>query len=155
MSMLTQERPANRVWDFADSVIDRLNRVPLSVPQLMARFAIAGVFFRSGMSKIANWDLTVQLFQDEYHLPLLPPDLAAVMGTTLELSVPVFLVLGLLTRLAVLPLIGMTAVIEIFVYPQNWPEHLTWATLLIFLLLRGAGPYSLDRAIAHAIRKSR
>lgn len=155
MSMLTQERPANRVWELAEFTIDRLNRVPLSIPQIMARFALAGVFFRSGMAKTANWDLTVQLFQDEYHLPLLPPDLAATMGATLELSVPVFLVLGLFTRLATLPLLGMTAVIEIFVYPQNWPEHLTWATLLMFLLLRGPGTYSLDQLISRAARAGR
>ena len=148
MSMLTQDHPANRILELSDATIDWLNRVPLSIPQTLARFAVAGVFFRSGMTKIANWDLTVQLFQDEYHLPLLPPDLAASLGATLELSIPVFLVLGLFTRLATLPLLGMTAVIEIFVYPQNWPEHLTWASLLIFVLVRGPGIYSADHLIA-------
>jgi putative oxidoreductase len=152
MSMLTHTGPYSRILELGDTAIDWLNRVPLSVPQIMARFAVAGVFFRSGMTKIANWDLTVQLFQDEYHLPLLPPDLAASMGATLELSMPVFLVLGLFTRLATLPLLGMTAVIEIFVYPQNWPEHLTWASLLIFLLVRGPGAYSADHGIARFLR---
>jgi putative oxidoreductase len=152
MSMLTQERPRIRLLEWGEMAIDWLNRAPLSIPQTMARFAVAGVFFRSGMTKITNWDLTVQLFQDEYHLPLLPPGLAATMGATLELSVPVFLVLGLFTRLATLPLLGMTAVIEIFVYPQNWPEHLTWAALLALLLVRGAGPYSADHLIARFLR---
>jgi putative oxidoreductase len=145
--MLAHQQAVNRYWELALSAREWLNHLPLSIPQTLARFAVAGVFFKSGMTKIANWDLTVQLFQDEYRLPLLPPDLVATMGATLELSMPVLLVLGLFTRLAVLPLLGMTAVIEIFVYPENWVEHLTWATLMIFLLLRGAGPYSLDHAI--------
>jgi putative oxidoreductase len=153
MSMLAQQHTVNRLWELTLSARERLKGLPLSIPQTLARLAVAGVFFKSGMTKIANWDLTVQLFQDEYRLPLLPPDLAATMGATLELSMPVLLVLGLFTRLAVLPLLGMTAVIEIFVYPENWVEHLTWATLMIFLLLRGAGPYSLDHAIDRAIAR--
>ena len=152
MHVLTQQSSAGRLLTGVEQITDRLNAVPLSIPLIVARFAVAGVFFRSGMSKIANWDLTVQLFQDEYRLPFLPPDLAALMGATLELSIPVFLVLGLFTRLAALPLLGMTAVIEIFVYPQNWPEHLTWATLLILLVLRGAGPLSLDHLITRLWR---
>ena len=129
--------------------------IPLSIPQLVARFAIAAVFFRSGQSKLANWDLTVQLFQDEYHLPLIPPDVAASMAASFEISCSVLLVLGLLTRVAVLPLLGMTAVIEIFVYPQNWPEHLTWAALLIFLLARGGGAYSLDQIVERQFMRTR
>jgi putative oxidoreductase len=155
MSMLTHEQHRARFVDMGETAIGWLNGVPLSIPQILARFAVAGVFFRSGMTKIANWDLTVQLFQDEYHLPLLPPDLAAAMGAGLELSMPVLLVLGLFTRLATLPLLGMTAVIEIFVYPQNWPEHLTWASLLIFLFVRGPGAYSLDHIIARHVRSWR
>ena len=150
--MLAQQRTIDRYLEMGESVKDRLNGLPLSIPLTLARLAIAGVFFRSGMTKIANWDLTVQLFENEYHLPLLPPDLAAAIAASLELSVPVFLILGLFTRLAVLPLLGMTAIIEVFVYPQNWPEHLTWTTLMIFLLLRGAGVYSLDYLIARAWR---
>ena len=155
MHVLTQQYSVGRLWTIVDSVTDRLNAAPLSIPQALARIAVAGVFFRSGMSKIANWDLTVQLFQDEYRLPILPPDLAALMGAGLELSIPVFLALGLFTRVAALPLLGMTAVIEIFVYPQNWPEHLTWAALLILLILRGAGPFSLDHVIARTWRSGR
>ncbi len=155
MSMLTHEQPRARFVESAETAIGWLNSVPLLIPQMLARFAIAGVFFRSGMTKIANWDLTVQLFQDEYHLPILPPDLAAAMGAGLELSMPVLLVLGLFTRLATLPLLGMTAVIEIVVYPQNWPEHLTWASLLIFLLVRGPGAYSVDHVIARFVRSWR
>ena len=152
--MLARQRTIDRYLEFGESVKDWLNGVPLSIPLTLARLAIAGVFFRSGMTKIANWDLAVQLFENEYRLPLLLPDLAATIAASLELSVPVFLILGLFTRLAVLPLLGMTAVIEIFVYPQNWPEHLTWMTLMIFLLRRGAGVYSLDYLIERAWRAS-
>jgi putative oxidoreductase len=153
--MLAELTPASRARDVIETAIAHVNQWPLAIPQTMARFALAGVFFRSGMSKLANWDLTVQLFTDEYHLPLLPPDLAALMGTTLELSMPAFLVLGLFTRLAVLPLLGMTVVIEIFVYPQNWPEHLTWATMLLLLFMRGAGPLSADHVIARLLHGER
>jgi putative oxidoreductase len=155
MSALAQEGGVSRLWNLVEQLRSSLERIPLSIPQLLARLAIAGVFFRSGQSKIANWDLTVQLFQDEYHLPLIPPDLAATMGASFELGCSVLIVLGLLTRIAVLPLLGMTAVIEIFVYPQNWPEHLTWTALLIFLLLRGAGAYSLDHFIGSKFRQMR
>jgi putative oxidoreductase len=144
MSVLAQPSSYARVSGLVTAATESLDRVPLSAPQLLARLALAGVFFRSGMTKIANWDLTVQLFQDEYRVPLLPPDLAALMASSLELTVPIFLTLGLLTRLACLPLLGMTAVIQIFVYPASWPDHLTWTALLILLLARGAGIISLD-----------
>ena len=151
MSVLAHQSTAARLLSLIETAKRRLEHIPLSVPQLLARLALAGVFFRSGQTKIANWDLTVQLFQNEYNLPILPPEIAALMGASFELGCSILLVLGLATRLATLPLLGMTAVIEILVYPQNWPEHLTWASLLIFLLLRGPGTYSLDRAIGKAL----
>ena len=80
-------------------------------------------------------------------MPLLPPDVAALLGTTLELSCPVLLFFGIASRLGALGLLGMTFVIEVFVYPNNWPEHLTWATLLLIVLTRGPGPISLDHVI--------
>lgn len=147
MSVLVQPSALTRVSNLASNAIEALDRVPLSLPQLLARLALAGVFFRSGMTKIANWDLTIQLFQDEYRVPVLPPDLAALMATSVELAVPVFLTVGFLTRLACLPLLGMTAVIQIFVYPASWPDHLSWTALSVFLLIRGAGAISLDHFI--------
>ena len=150
MSVLAQQSALTRVSSLASNAIEALDRVPLSLPQLLARLALAGVFFRSGMTKIANWDLTIQLFQDEYRVPILPADLAALMATSVELAVPVFLAAGFLTRLACLPLLGMTAVIQIFVYPASWPDHLTWTALSIFLLIRGAGAISLDHFIFRA-----
>ena len=78
-------------------------------------------------------------------MPLLPPELATTLAASVELTCPVLLVLGLATRLATLPMLGMTFVIEAFVYPEDWIEHLTWASLLLFILTRGPGPIALDR----------
>ena len=129
------------------SAYDRLGLLPLSVLQLMARFSMAIVFWRSGQTKLANWDLTLQLFTNEYKVPLLPPEIAAPMAAAVELSCPVLLVLGLMTRVATLPMIGMTLVIQFFVYPQSWPDHLAWMTFLLLLLTRGPGVLSLDHLI--------
>jgi putative oxidoreductase len=128
-------------------VLDVLGRFPLPVLQLMFRLAVASVFVKAGLIKIASWETTVQLFADEYKVPVLPPDLAATMAATFELGCSALLVLGLGTRLATLPLLGMIVVIQTFVYPNAYAEHLTWASLLLFLLTRGAGPWSLDRAL--------
>ena len=104
-----------------------LDRFPLSILQLMFRVAIAAVFWSSGLTKIASWQTTIALFRDEYMVPLLPPELAAVTSTTFELSCSALIVVGLATRLATLPLLGMTFVIEVFVYPEYWTQHLMWA----------------------------
>jgi len=128
----------------ANRVIGWLESVPYSLLALPLRFAVATVFWNSGTTKLANWDATLQLFEDEYKVPLLPPDLAAHIGAGIELTTPVLLVLGLLTRPAALVLLGMTTIIEVFVYPQAWPTHIQWAAMLLVLLFRGAGSYSLD-----------
>ena len=114
---------------------------------LPLRFAVATVFWNSAMAKLANWETTLSLFSDEYQLPLIPPEIAAYLATSIELSMPVLLVLGLLTRPAAFILLGMTAVIEILVYPQAWPTHIQWAAMLLVLLCRGPGRFSLDHAI--------
>lgn len=123
---------------------DRLGLLPLSVIQLMARIGLAMIFWRSGQSKLANWDLTLQLFANEYKVPVLPPEIAASMAVAVEVGAPILLVLGLFTRIATLPMIGMTLVIQIFVYPMAWVDHLIWMTLLLLLLSRGPGVFSLD-----------
>ncbi len=99
------------------------------------------------MTKLANWDAALELFRDEYRVPLLPPEIAAYLAVSIELSMPVLLVLGLATRPAAFVLLGMTSVIEIFVYPQAWPTHIQWAAMLLVLLCRGAGLLSLDHLI--------
>jgi putative oxidoreductase len=124
-----------------------LDRVPYGLLALPLRLAVATVFWNSSMVKLANWGTTIALFTDEYNLPLLPPAVAAVMAAIIELTTPVLLVLGLLTRLAALVLLGMTTVIELFVYPQAWPTHIQWAAMLLVLLCRGAGTWSIDRLL--------
>jgi putative oxidoreductase len=94
--------------------------------------------------KLINWQRTIELFAEEYRVPLLPPELAASMALSIELAAPALLVLGLFTRFAVLVLLGMTAVIEIFVYPEAWPTHLQWTAMMLVLLCRGAGTLSAD-----------
>ena len=125
-------------------VIGVLERVPYSLLAIPLRLAVATVFWHSGTTKLANWDATLQLFEDEYKVPLLPPDIAAHIGASIELSTPVLLVLGFLTRPAALVLLGMTTIIEVFVYPQAWPTHIQWAAMLLVLLCRGAGSFSVD-----------
>jgi putative oxidoreductase len=118
---------------------------------LAARFGIAGVFFYSGRTKVEGWftvtDGAVALFADEYRLPLLPPAIGAHLAAYAEHLFPILLALGLFTRLSALALLGMTAVIQIFVYPDAWPTHLSWAAILLFLAGRGAGAWSLDRVL--------
>jgi putative oxidoreductase len=122
-------------------------RVPYAVLAVPLRIAVATVFWNSAMAKLANWETTISLFTDEYRVPVLAPETAAYLATSIELATPVLLVLGLLTRPAALVLLGMVAVIEIFVYPQAWPTHLQWAAMLLILLSRGPGTYSLDYVI--------
>ncbi len=125
-------------------VIRWLDSVPYSVLAIPLRLAVATVFWNSAMTKLANWETAIALFTEEYKVPLLPPELAAYMAATIELTTPVLLVLGLATRPAALVLLGMTTVIEVFVYPQAWPTHIQWAAMLLVLLCRGPGTLSLD-----------
>ena len=124
-----------------------LEAFPLSVIQLAMRIAVGAVFFNSGLLKFRSWEFAIKLFEDEYKVPLLDPALAARLATFAELTFPILLFVGLATRLATLPLLGMIVVIQIFVYPQAWTEHLLWASVLVFLLTRGPGPLSLDHLI--------
>lgn len=127
--------------------LEALGRFPLPVLQLLFRLAVGSVFLKAGMTKIASWPFTVQLFQDEYQVPVLPAETAALLATTFELGCSALLIAGLCTRLATLPLLGMIAVIQLFVYPNAWSEHLVWGSILVFLLTRGPGPLSLDRLV--------
>lgn len=125
-----------------------LARLPLSWILLAMRIAIGAVFLNAGLMKYRSWELTLLLFRDEYKVPFIDAALAARLATFNELSFSVLLILGLATRLATLPFLGMIAVIQTFVYPQAWVEHLTWASILVLLLTRGAGTLSLDHWIA-------
>jgi len=135
-------------------LIDLLDRVPYSALAVPLRLAVATVFWNSAMTKLDDWNAAVTLFAEEYKVPLLPPEVAAYIAVSVELSMPVLLVLGLLTRAAALVLLGMTTVIEVFVYPQAWPTHIQWAGMLLVLLCRGPGALSLDHLLwrRHAAR---
>lgn len=133
-------------------VADRLgDTISHGVLALAARLSIAAIFFMSGRTKVDGWltltDGTYALFREEYRVPLLPPDFAAHVAAYAEHLFPLLLVLGLCTRLSAVALLGMTAVIQIFVYPDAWSTHLSWAALLLYLAGRGGGPLALDRAV--------
>jgi putative oxidoreductase len=118
---------------------------------LATRVGIAAIFFYSGRTKVEGFltltDSAHELFRTEYGLPVVPPEVAAHLATYAEHLFPLLLVLGLGTRLSALALLGMTLVIQIFVYPDAWPTHLSWAALLLYLVGRGAGRLSLDHAL--------
>jgi putative oxidoreductase len=141
-------RPFSAAAGGLGSLYRLLDRVPYAVLAIPLRVAVASVFWNSAMTKLADWNATLSLFTDEYQLPLLPPEFAANLALGVELTTSILLVLGLLTRVAALVLLGMTAVIEIFVYPQAWPTHIQWAAMLLILLCRGAGALSLDHLLA-------
>ena len=125
--------------------------LPMSVLLLIQRLGVAAVFFQSGRTKVDGWftlsDGTFELFRTDYALPLVPPVAAAYAATVSEHFFPILLVLGLFSRYAALALFGMTMVIEIFVYPDAWPTHLSWAGLMLPIIAMGGGRFALDRAI--------
>lgn len=144
---------------------DRLIAASWPALLLLGRVSIALVFWVSGQTKIQGlvldplhlhaelgWpqlsDGVVDLFRDEYQLPLVPPALAAMAAAVAEHLLPLMLFFGLGTRLAALGLLGMTAVIQFLVYPGAFPTHGTWATVLLLLLLHGGGRWSLDQWLA-------
>ena len=118
---------------------------------LLLRLFIANVFFKSGLTKIQTWDSTLYLFNYEYHVPLLPPEVAAWMATGAELGLPVLLVLGLFGRFAALGLFILNGVAVISYYSNlseaGLNQHLYWGLILAVLLLHGGGKWSLDNWI--------
>ncbi len=125
------------------------------VLDLAIRLWIARVFFVSGLTKIADWQSTLFLFEYEYQVPILPVTAAAVLGTAFELVMPVLLVLGLFARLAALPLLAMSLVIQFVLGAANPAydsvEHFYWMFLLLMIILRGPGPLSIDHLIGRWI----
>jgi putative oxidoreductase len=125
--------------------------VPDALLLLVARLGIAAIFFMSGRTKVDGiihiTDATYELFRTEYALPLIPPDIAAVAATWSEHVFSILLVLGLFTRFSALALFMMTLTIEIFVYPDAWPTHLSWAAIQLPLIFRGGGAWSLDNLL--------
>lgn len=138
------------------SAIKSVERVPSSILGLIIRVGIADVFWRSGQTKVSHWHVTdsaIQLFRDEYKLPFLPPEWAANLAALQEHLFSFLLVIGLASRLSALGLLAMTVIIEIFVYPQNWPDHLLWAGGLLYVITRGPGAFSLDALIRGRFRQ--
>lgn len=152
MDTLRPTAPAIRLRQRWNSLAERLQLLLNdTVLCLVARLGIASVFFMSGRTKVEGLlsitPSTYELFQSEYVLPLVSPWLAAHLATYAEHLFPLLLMLGLFTRLSALALLGMTTVIEVFVYPDAWPTHLSWAGLLLLLVAKGAGALSLDRVL--------
>lgn len=137
--------PLNRLADRLAAVFSP------SVLLAVQRFGVAAVFFQSGRTKVEGIftipDTTIELFRSEYALPLLPPELAAYMAAGAEHLFSILLVLGLFTRLSAAGLLGMTMVIQVFVYPDAWPTHLSWAGLMLPLIALGGGKLSLDHLL--------
>jgi len=136
--------------DLYQRLLDRAETGLMPIAQLLARLVIAWVFWSSGRTKVDGFalkDSTFFLFEHEYQVPLLAPELAAYMATFAEHLFPVLLILGLATRFSALALLGMTLVIQLFVYPEAWVTHGLWAVALLLLMARGAGVLSLDALI--------
>jgi len=147
--------PRTRPMRLHDTVTRLAGWIPDSLILLGARIFPAAVFWLSGRTKVEGWtlrDSTFFLFEHEYAVPLIPPEIAAYMATVAEHVFPVLLVLGLGTRFAAAALLGMTLVIQIFVYPAAWVTHGLWATCFLLLIARGGGTLSLDYAILRKLR---
>ena len=141
-----------KAWSVQHQLLDRL-QAPAA---LLARLYVAQVFFLSGLTKLRDWDTTLALFADEYHVPLLPPAWAAVAGTFGELVLPLLLVLGLGGRLGALGLsvVNVVAVVSLAdIAPAALQQHITWGVLLAGLAVFGSGPWSLDRWVAPTLRR--
>lgn len=153
-------------------VVGQMQALPYSGLALLARFSIAGVFWQSGQTKVQGlvvnfvsgdfqlgWprlaDGVIDLFESEYKLPLLPPELGATLAAFGEHAFPLLILLGLATRFSALALLGMTAVIQLLVYPGAYPTHGVWASVLLLLMMQGPGKWSLDHWIASSLRSSR
>ncbi len=157
MSEATAALPRQSVTGIVrfDALRQWLARFPLSIILLAGRVGVGAVFFKAGLLKYNSFEFAVLLFRDEYKVPLLAPEVAARMAMMQELTIPIFLFLGLATRLATLPLLGMIAVIQTFVYPNAYNDHLVWGSILVLVLTRGPGVFSLDYLIERFVTKRR
>ena len=150
-------------------IIHLLERIPYSLIAFIARFSIAAVFWKSGQTKVEGFavDLiggtfqlgeprlaasALPLFRSEYHVPLLSPEVAAHVAAFAEHFFPVLILIGFATRFSALALIGMTLVIQLFVYPDAYPTHGTWLAVLLLLVAKGPGRLSIDHLIARRYR---
>lgn len=162
---VTTAADAGRLPRMMRQFITLCTHLPNSLLAFVARFSIAAVFWKSGQTKVQGleidivsgnfalgWprlsDSVVDLFRDEYRLPLVPPEIAATLAAFAEHLLPVLILLGLATRLSALGLLGMTMTIQLLVYPDAYPTHGTWAAVLLYLMVHGPGKLSLDHWIS-------
>lgn len=155
----------NTLTSLIQRAIHALQAIPYSLIACVARFSVAAVFWKSGQTKVEGFALdlidgtvelgvphlaasTVPLFRSEYHIPLLSPEIAAHLAAFAEHLFPVLILVGLATRFSALALLGMTLVIQVFVYPDAYPTHGTWLAILLMLMAKGPGRMSLDHWIA-------
>ncbi|MGE3289764.1 MAG: DoxX family protein [Geminicoccaceae bacterium] len=156
---------AERLESLVRRAVAAMARIPHSLIAFVARFSIAGVFWQSGQTKVENFAIdlvggtvqlgwprlgpsTVDLFRDEYRLPLIPPEIAAPLAAIAEHVFPALILIGLATRFSALALLIMTLVIQTLVYPGAWPTHGTWIAIFLYLMARGPGVLSVDHLIA-------
>jgi putative oxidoreductase len=156
MITTTRSSLAARTWHAGEAAIGAIDHLQPAA-QLLARFYVGAVFFRSGLTKLRDWDITLALFADEYRVPLLSPAVAAALGTAGELLLPVLLVLGLAGRFAAagLSVVNVVAVLSLAEIGEAALQgHVFWGSLLAALLLWGPGGWSLDRFVAPLLRRS-
>lgn len=161
----TAPAPEGLVPDLIRHFVHVTEGIPNTLLALVARFSMAAVFWKSGQTKIQGFavdivngeftlgwprlsDSVVDLFRDEYRLPLISPEIAATLAALGEHVLPILLLLGLATRLSALGLLGMTLTIQLLVYPDAYPTHGTWAAVLLYLMVHGPGNLSIDHWIA-------
>src|SRR5277367_2239875 len=145
------------ISDKINGLFGLLSGIPHDAIALIARLSVGAVFWQSGLTKMDGWhvsDSAVYLFKTEYKLPLIDPWAAAHIGAFSELFFPILLFVGLASRFAALALLCMTLVIEIFVYPDAWPTHGTWAVCFLVVIARGPGLFSLDHFIARKLSRA-
>jgi putative oxidoreductase len=164
-----QPRDDGRLTGLFRALLAGTSRIPDTVIATIARFSIAAVFWKSGQTKIdglaidivegsftLGWprlsDSALFLFQEEYRLPLLPPEFAALAAASAEHLFPILILIGLATRLSAVALLVMTLTIQLFVYPSAYPMHGVWSVALLFLMAKGPGWLSLDHWIARRLR---
>jgi len=161
----TSTAPSPSVAALINSIVSVFSRIPDSLIALIGRFSIAAIFWKSGQTKVEGFavdlvsgdfqfgwphlsESALELFRSEYRLPLLPPELAAPMAAFGEHFFPILILLGLATRFSSLALLVMTLTIQIFVYPDAYPTHGVWATVLLVLIAKGPGSISIDHCLA-------
>jgi putative oxidoreductase len=130
-----------------------MSAIPYTLVALIGRVSIAAVFWRSGQTKLDGWHVSesaIELFREEYRLPVIDPTLAAYLAAAAEHIFPILLLFGLATRFSALALLIMTLVIQIFVYPDAWPTHGSWAAIFLMLMAQGPGKISMDALIARS-----